>query len=447
MISRRRFATSLGAGLVLSPFLQHLAGGPARAAGKRAKRVLLFCTMGTFPDLWTPTGVSGESTFTLTASTQPLDAIRPNLVMVDGLVSGNPGDNHGSPDALTGLGFSYSGQSTLISVDQYLGDKLVANGVNRPISTLLLGAETNGSGGKSMFNRGNNLPTIGSPLSAFNTVFGGASTPPVSGGTGPSPDQLLRRRKSILDLVTGEVNGLRGVLGASERAKLDVHLDSLRQVENRLSQSMMPTTGTSSGAACKTPTTTPAADTSNVLSADLLHMDVLVSAFACDITRVAAIQFGSDQTMSVNLPDLSLQGEEHGGFIHGGGPDFKNLIKLEAWLAQRFVDLATKLKAIPEADGSGSLFDNTLMVWARDMGDAVNHNQKNMRFVFAGGAGGYMKTAPTGRYLHFDGSDPNARHERALLSILDAMGISTFAGFGDPKLAGASKTPLPGLAA
>jgi hypothetical protein len=317
--------------------------------------------------------------------------------------------------------------------------------LNRPIATLLLGSQTNSNGGKTMFNRANNLPTISSPVSAFNTIFGGVTgSSTTTGGSGPSPAQLLKRRKSILDLVTGEVNGLRTQLGADERPKLDVHLDSLRQIENRLSQSSMSMSGgMTTGAACAKPSTP--ADPTNVLTANQLHIDLVVGAFACDVTRVAAIQFGSDQSMSVDLPDLALQGEEHGGFIHGGGPDFKNLIKLEQWLAQRFVDLVTRLKAIPEADGSGSLFDNTLMVWARDMGDAVNHNQKNMRFVFAGGGAGYLKLAPTGRYLHFNGADPDDRHERALLSILDAMGVTSYAGFGDNKLT--AKTPLPGLAA
>ncbi|HEY0712391.1 MAG TPA: DUF1552 domain-containing protein, partial [Polyangia bacterium] len=179
----------------------------------------------------------------------------------------------------------------------------------------------------------------------------------------------------------------------------------------------------------------------------LLHLDILVSALACDITRVAAIQFGSDQSLQVDLPALQVQGDQHGGFLHGGGPSFTNLIKLERWLAARFVELVMKLKATPEADGSGTLLDNTLVVWARDMGDAVNHNQKNMRFIFAGGAGGYLKTAPTGRYLHFAGSDPNDRHERALLTICAAMGITDFAGFGDAKLPAGAKTPLPGVAA
>ena len=59
-LSRRQFTTSVGAGLLLSPFLSTLRRGRADAAApaKQAKRVLLFCTMGTFPDLWTPTAVT-----------------------------------------------------------------------------------------------------------------------------------------------------------------------------------------------------------------------------------------------------------------------------------------------------------------------------------------------------------------------------------------------------
>jgi Protein of unknown function (DUF1552) len=445
-LSRRHFTTSATAGILLAPFLSMLRRAPAASAAaptKRAKRVLLFCTMGTSPDLWTPTGVSGENAFTFTASTQPLAAQKDSLVLVDGLVSGNPGDNHGSPDGLSGLGFNYSGQAAMISVDQFLGDQLKAQGVNRPIATLLLGADTNASGGKTMFNRQNNLPTIGSPLSAYNTVFGGGV--PASGtGGAASAANLLRRRKSVLDLINGEITGLRQTVGSGDRAKLDAHLDSIRQIENRLSMSMSMPAGQS---ACSKPATVPPDSSTNILQTNLLHTDIIVSAFACDITRVAALQFGSDQSMPVDMPDLMLQGEEHGGFIHGGGPNFAQLIKLEQWLSARFVDFITKLKAIPEADGSGSLYDNTLMVWARDMGDAVNHNQKNMRFVFAGGAGGYLKTNPNGRYLHFNGADPTDRHERALLSICDAMGVTSFAGFGDPKLAGAAKGPLSGLSA
>jgi hypothetical protein len=199
------------------------------------------------------------------------------------------------------------------------------------------------------------------------------------------------------------------------------------------------------GMGCSKPTVVPSDVTTDTLAADLLHMDIVAGALACDITRVAAIQFGSDQGLAVNLP--TLQGDQHSGFIHSGAPDFKNLIAFEAWLAERFVDLVKALKARTNPDGPGTLFDDTLVVWARDMGDADQHNQKSMRFVLAGGAGGYLKTLPMGRYIARPGSTGTEdRHERVLLSICDAMGITDFKGFGATDM-GANKSPLPGLAA
>ena len=76
------------------------------------------------------------------------------------------------------------------------------------------------------------MPTISSPLSAYTTVFGGALP------SGTSAAQLLARRKSILDCIMGEVKTLKGTLGANENAKLDAHLDSINQLENKLAQSV-----------------------------------------------------------------------------------------------------------------------------------------------------------------------------------------------------------------
>ena len=87
------------------------------------------------------------------------------------------------------------------------------------------------------------------------------------------------------------------------------------------------------------------------------------------------------------------------------------------------------------------------MAWCRDTGDANLHNQKSMRFLLAGGAGGYLKTDPNGRYLLAAGAEPAKRHERVLLNICEAMGVTNFTGFGDRTLDGANKTPFPGVAA
>ena len=47
-------------------------------------------------------------------------------------VSLNTGDNHGSPDAITGLGYAQTGQVPIISVDQFIANSLKAAGVNTP---------------------------------------------------------------------------------------------------------------------------------------------------------------------------------------------------------------------------------------------------------------------------------------------------------------------------
>lgn len=426
-LSRRTWLKTLAAGMALTPFLDFEA--PARAAnGGGAKRVVLFCTMATVPSIWSPTSVTSQESFVLSESTKPLESIRQHLVMVEGMPSGNPGDNHGSPDALTGLGFGASGQPQLISVDQFIADRLAASGATSSVPSLLLGADTTVSGGKTMFNRQNNLPTISSPLSAFKAVFGnmaGGAT-----GSGGATDALLRRRKSTLDAISGQLKTLQQGVGSEARARLEQHLESVRQIEKRL-------TGGGSGqiAGCGQDLVA-SDDISNVLTANRVHQDILVSALACNATRVAALQFGSDQALQVNLPEINLQGDEHGLMLHSGEADgFQKLITLEKWLAERFVELVTKLEATPDPDGGGSMLDSTLVVWARDMGDGAVHDQLSMRFVFAGSK--YLKKSPTGRYIDYKGG---ARHERALLGICEALGITSFQGFGDPMLA--DKTPL-----
>jgi hypothetical protein len=440
MPSRRQFIGSVGAGLLLAPFINMGWDREAKAATNQSKRLLVFCTMGTYPPLWTPT-VSGETISAWSAMTQPLSAAADNVVLVEGMPSQNPNDGHGSSDGLTGLGFGYYTANNVpivkTSVDQFVAKNLVAQGINRPIASLLLGANTNENGGLSQFYggaNGLNLPTIGSPLSAYNTVFGAAMP------SATSAQMLLQRRQSILDTVTSEITGLEATLGKNEKAKLDAHLDSIRQLENKLQST--------AGSGCTKPGV-PGADSTfqfmgdmDALAANQIHQQIIVSALACDITRVACLEYGNDSRLMVNAPGLAYD-DQHSGYIHSGASsNYANLVKFEAYLATQFVNLINALKAVPDPLGTAgqTLFDNTLVVWSRDMGDAQNHNQQSMRFVLAGGNGSYLKTAAGGRYVN-----STERHERILLNVCEAFGITNYAGFGDPQLP--TKAPLPGIAA
>ena len=173
-----------------------------------------------------------------------------------------------------------------------------------------------------------------------------------------------------------------------------------------------------------------------------IHLELAVNAFACDITRVAAVEFGNDQSAQVSIPEVGDPGDWHNTFTHGDNPRTR-LTNLERWLCTQFVAAANKLKSLPAPDGNGTLFDQTLMVWTRDMGDAVEHRADDMRFVFAGGAGGYLRHSPNGRYIDGGGD----AHQRALFSIGEALGISNFTGFGATSGAPSSRTALESLRA
>lgn len=432
-LNRRTFHRTAGAGLVLMPFYKLFDAKPARAAAGRARRIFIFHTQPCDTGVWKPTDVTGESNFSLPEMWKAMEPHRPNTVWVDGLSPKRPQDNHYSPHALTGIGREGRPDKGIISVEQFIGDKLEATPEKRPIKTLLVGT---GAAGEAVFYRDNSrLQTIASPLSAYNTIFSNEAT-----ATGPSPSVLLKDRKSILDVIRQDISKLNGALGASEKQKLDLHLESIRQFELRIADNMQ-----KGATACSKPMP-PDNDTGSVKQktlADMAFIDLIVAAFACDITRLGGLQWGNSHTWRFDTPN-GLKNEYHMGIIHVGRR--AQAVQIETWLTEQFASVLDKLKAIPEPDGSGTLFDNTLVVWTRDFGEANAHGSRDMKFVLAQGQGGYLKTAPTGRYIRANSS--NKRQERVLLNLIEAMGINDFTGFGD---IGAdfkpSKTPMAELAA
>jgi hypothetical protein len=387
----------------------------AQTAG-RAKYLLLFTTHGTDVSKWASQG-SDSSISSFSAMTEPLSAIKDSLILLDGVSGGGLCSSHGSPGGLCGATW---GANPLISIDQFISDQLQASGNNTLIPHLVLGDGTNEQ--KTMFWRDNQpLTPVSSPSAAYSAIFGGQAPPAATNdGQTPSVDPRLARRQSVLDLLNGELGQLEQALGAEERAKLQVHAESLRQIETRLEAQMGGGEGVVQPASCSFPSQP--TNTGKILPDTSILLQLAVSALGCDLTRVASVQFGHHQSCPVELPGLT--GEWHNEFLHS--PDkAPQLVQLEQWLSQEFVNAAQQLQSLPAPDGDGTLYDQTLMVWARDMGDAVNHGDSNMVYVFAGGAGGYLQHSGNGRYVKASGG-----HIKALVTCADAMGVSNYSSFG-----------------
>lgn len=415
-LHRRDFLRSAALATLFAPFMDLLRVPSASAQSTGGyENLLLFVTPGTDVPLWSPRG-STETRIAWSEMTEPLSPLAANLVLVEKLNGNGTTASHGAPGGLTGKGY---GEPTHISIEQWVSDKLP----QMPLKNLVLGGVASEQQ-TTFYRAGRALNPISSLSAAHQAIFGGFTPPQPGEPVGPAPpDDKLRRRTSMLDHVKRELDALSMTLGSEERKKLELHADSIRQLELTLASSGG--TGTPLATDCSVPPVQGAE--SEVLLSASKHLDLAIAAFACGRTRVAAVQFGHHQNTQVSLPEVGAPGDWHNTFMHSDMAPRKRLVALERWLCGQFVGAASKLEAIPLVNGGGTLFDKTLMVWARDMGDGVLHSGDDMRFVFAGGSGGRLKFSPEGRYL--DGK--NAPHQNALISICELLGIADYDGFGD----------------
>jgi hypothetical protein len=170
------------------------------------------------------------------------------------------------------------------------------------------------------------------------------------------------------------------------------------------------------------------------------QMDLLVMALACDMTRVASLQWSravSGVQMGSWLPLIQPRG--HHDMSHdadgGTGADtFNDLTTINRWYSDQFAYLLSAMDAIPE--GNSTMLDNSVVLWVNELGKGNSHTRNDIPFLMAGGCQGHFNT---GRTIDFGG----APHGQLLVSLAHAMGYP-ITSFGVPQY---SQGPLPGLTA
>lgn len=449
LIHRRRFLHGLAGASLAVPMAQMFTGS-ARAVNKsdRAERVIFFF----FPDgvpgasqigepsRWHPSG--SESDFTLPDVLSPLASLKDDCVFFNGLTSG-PADNNNHPGGAKKLLTNMDGGNGQ-SIDQFLAQTV---GADRPFRHLYLGVQANvnnASGDKhiSYPSAGNSTPPQDNPIIAFDNLFGS-----VGGGGGGGPDPDLLAQKSVIDNSLAELNELRAQLGDSEAAKLDIHLEALREIELRV-QGLID--GGSGGFTCENPSL----DTGSLAPDNLYdpavfpdimraQIDVMVQAMACGLTRVGVLQashhtselimsrFPGTEMYDPNFDMRSHQASHYGDRHDEGRREFTDFVKQRRWFVEQFAYLISSLAALPEGDGT-TMLDNSVILLMSEVEDGNTHSHYNLPFILAGRAGGRIST---GRLLQYN----NHRHGDLLTAIAQSMG-SDVGGWGQD-----SYGPLPGL--
>jgi hypothetical protein len=327
----------------------------------------------------------------------------------------NPGNFVGGDGSTAGWG---SG----ISVDQAIAAQI---GQDTPFRTLnpavQPGAATEVRSVMSYTGSDEPVPNEANPVNFFDTVFSEV-------GQDPQVAALLRaRRKSVLDAAATQFQAINARLGAEDRKKLEHHLDSVREVERNV-QNIGGTIGK-----CDVPDSPDGSiDIANPASMPVIgkaHIDLLVRAFACDLTRVATLQWSASSN-NRPYPWLKVNGQpimddEHalGHIGPNDPPTWAKLVAIKVWYNEQFSYLLDQLAAVPE--GEGTLLDNTLVMMVSEISWGYTHSSDDLVFMLAGGAGGAMKT---GQIVNFPG---DKSHNDLLVTVMNAMGVEA-TSFGDP---------------
>lgn len=269
---------------------------------------------------------------------------------------------------------------------------------------------------------GQSEPGFRTPRAAFDALFGS--------GDSNADAQGLARKSSVIDLVLEDAHRLEQRLGQPDRQRLDQYLQSLYEIEMQLG-----------GGGCEVPALEELG--SSLHDMTKLFVDIAVAALSCDLTRVAVVQYSnswdlnfSGYTLGENIGDWSDHFISHKLGDNDRATDLDGLPQSEAMaIANARVELTTRFKARRFANviealrntptPTGTLLDETLLLYASENADGDSHSRVNMPYMLAGGTAGGVRH---GRVVDAAGAPTGALHA----SILRAFGMEV-ERYGDPE--------------
>jgi hypothetical protein len=421
--TRRQFLHRLGLTAAAMPFLPAMPS-LASTSGKPAQRIIfMFSPNGTvMPDFWPDeAGVFAPET-QLKRILSPLEPFKRQLLTLKGISNKVRGDGDGHmrgmsclltgielfPGNIQGGSDSPAGWAKGPSIDQELKNFLQRNEETRTrFGSLEVGvAVPNRADPWTRWTyAGPNQPLapVSDPYELFEKLYG----------------QVKDRENlgSVLDEVRDDISSVARHLSAEEKALLDKHATFVREMEKDLQSA------STAKLIHPAPVLEPGVslDNDGIPKVSSMQIDLLVNALANDMTRVASL----DYTNSVGQARMRWLGVEEGHHQLSHDPDSntasqEKLVKINTWFCQQLAMLAKKLEETPEPGGSGSMLDNTTILWTNELGKGNSHSHDHIPFVLVGGGLGWK----TGRALQYD----NVPHNRLWVALAQAFGhnITTF---------------------
>lgn len=432
--TRREFIRDLGVSAAILPFVSHLPCLAAPSATRRKQRlVIMFSPDGVVPKNFWP-AEEGEN-FTLPESLKPLEPFKNRVLTLHGVCDRVRGDGDGHmrgigclltgielfPGNVQGGSDTPAGWSSGISIDQEIKNFLQKDPATRTrFGSLELGVlvPERADTWTRMSYAGPNKPLtpIDNPYQMFSKLYGRAK------------DQ--ENLKSVLDELKEDFATVRTRVSAEDRRILDDHANIVREMEKEIRTAQK-------DVGHAVPVIEPGVrrDNDNMPQIAKLQIGLLVNSFAADFARVATFQF----TNSVGQPRMRWLGINEGQHDLSHKPDSDSdaqdkLTRINKWYCEQLAYMCKRLSETPEPGGTGSLLDNTLIIWTNELGQGNTHTLDNIPWVLVGNGLDFKM----GRSLKF----PRVPHNRLHLSLAHGFG-HRITKFGNQNFCGDG--PLPNL--
>jgi hypothetical protein len=419
MVTRRTVLRGLLGGSVVTVGLPALelflnTNGTAYADGTLLPRRfgLFFWGNGNTPDRWVPTLTGEGDAWELSEQLAGLASIKDQLSVVTGMdckVQNQIPHGSGAGAILSAAPLQIEGDGDTFSqpsIDQVIAAEL---GGETRFRSLEFGVKS--GGGRSFNGPHSQNPSEDSPFAMFERIFGAGFTAP---GEEPIIDPTIGLRRSVLDAVLEDANGLKDRVGTADKVRLEQHMDGIRDLERRLARLEDDPPDL---AACVRPTKPPETfddieGRPQMSALSRAHCDIAAMALACDQSRIFSHWF-HHPVGNVLFPGAP---DGHHNLTHDEPGDQPWVHQITMMCLDEYRYLVETLGAVQEGDGT--LLDNCVVLGTTEISLGRTHSLTDMPILLAGGACGRLKTN-----MHYRSATGESA-SKVLMSVIRAMGIN-----------------------
>lgn len=432
---RRRLLQGLGAGaLLFSPLVR--SGRVAAQAAPAGNFLVFFTPNGQLREFFGGQMSGGALTFK-----PSLSALAPHasqVSVVEGLCLKSASDKSSHED-ITRILTCVSGDDMYRgygpSIDHAIGRAIDSRPLTLAVEPFIDAPAWNSK--LSWLDDGAHDPHVKNPRTVYNDMFAGL-TP---SQTPEEVDYTVEQNKSVLDFVREDIGTFKSRLGPSDRAKLDLHLEALRQLERSIGPigtGGNPETCAPDALGSALDVVVPGGNTEKLRQQGELMVDLLSMGFACGVRRVATLQW----QLASDGHNPNEGGGNHHEVTHYEAPNsYEQWQQIDAWYAERFAYTIARLDAL-------GILESTVVVWASEISE--HHNQNNYVNVVGGGSALGIQLGKHIQYPFYGdegglvgtGRDSRNRSMADLwITVQHAMGVNSNS-FGDAEYSNGPLTEL-----